>query len=212
MHMLFTNHLLVIMTGLLLSHTHMHTHSFTYTQSIWVCLSPIPALSPSSLLHKTYHLFSSLFSSLFSMFIYFLPKFYANKEISSTSLTRHSHALLFLTENEIFSPLTDAEIFLRRLEQHGTEVNSPARRIYTVYPTLLVRQADRWKGLCAVSISLYMCGYVKVFSELLHVLAYSMCLWLWGGAPWAVNIGQSREGRRLLCVWHGLSVCQTHYQ
>lgn len=35
------------------------------------------------------------------------------------------------------------------------------------------------------------------------VLCYSMCLCLWGGAPWTVNIGPAGEGRSLLCAWHG---------
>lgn len=63
-------------------------------------------------------------------------------------------------------------------------------------------------GEVSAQSSITQCGYVvSCFGS---VLSCSMCLWLWGGAPWTVNIGQAREGRRLLCVLHSLSVCQTH--
>lgn len=78
--------------------------------------------------------------------------------------TSHLCLLVPYGKNEFFLPLTEADILLRRLEQHGTEVNSPSRRVYTVYPTLLVRQADRWR--LQSSTSLCMCGYVAVLSEL----------------------------------------------
>lgn len=52
--------------------------------------------------------------------------------------------------NEIFFPLTDAETVPSRVQHHGTAVNNPTRRIYSVYP-------DRWRGFSAVRyLPLYM--------------------------------------------------------
>lgn len=81
--------------------------------------------------------------------------------------------------------------------------------IYTVYIQHCYPNSQTGGEVSAQS-SLTLCGYVILSFG--GVLSYSMCLWLWGGAPWTVNIGRAREGRRLLCVLQGLSVCQTHYQ
>lgn len=59
-------------------------------------------------------------------------------------------------------------------------------------------------GEVSAQSSITQCGYVV--SRFGSVLSCSMCLWLWGGAPWTVNIGQAREGRRLLCFAQLLSV------
>lgn len=98
---------------------------------------------------------------------------------------------------EIFFPLTDAEVVLSRVQHHGTAVNNPSRRIYSVYP-------EGWRGFqrSPVSPSIYV-GMWVYSQRSVSVLCYSMCLRLWGGAPWTVNIGQAGEGRSLLCAWHG---------
>ena len=98
-------------------------------------------------------------------------------------------------KNLISVPLTEAEILLRRQEQHSTKVNSPSRRIYTASPTLLVWQVGRWRGFRRSPVSPCLCVWVCecILKASASVLSYSMCLWLWGGAPWRVNIGPAGE-------------------
>lgn len=81
-----------------------------------------------------------------------------------------------------------------------------------VYPGKFILYIQHWKtgGEVWVQPSITLCGFeILSFGS---VLSFSMCLWVWGGAPWTVNISQAREGRRLRCVLHNLSVCQTHYR
>lgn len=138
------------------------------------------------------------------LFYYVEPVLHLYKVCTKTKM---SSALVTLKlahsfmKEKIFWSLTMAEILQWRMEQHGAWVNSPFRRVcfMSVTPSPKGRKLERPSALHRLFICVWM------YSQSLGgVLSYSMCLWLWGGAPWKVNIGQAGEGRRLHCVWLGL--------
>lgn len=133
-----------------------------------------------------------------------MPDFSATIETSQTSLTLHNNVYWV-------QKLKSWHLHMRSFSR-GDRSNMMLK--LTVHPGKNIVYIPRScpeshaGGEVSAQSSITQCGYV--ISRFGSVLSCSMCLWLWGGAPWTVNIGQAREGRRLPCVLHGLSVCQTH--
>lgn len=172
-------------------------HTLSPLKSIWVYLSSISG-----------HCYPPACIPCFIMLNLFFIYTKSAQKLKCPQLLSLSSLLIPLWKTKIFWSLTMAEILQWRIEQHGAWVNSPFRRVcfMSVTPSPKGRKLERPSAPHCPFICVWM------YSQSLGgVLSYSMCPWLWGGAPWKVNIGQAGEGRRLHCVWLGLrAVCQTH--
>lgn len=165
-------------------------HTLSPLKSIWVDLSSISG-----------HCYPPACIPCFIMLNLFFIYTKSAQKLKCPQLLSLSSLLIPLWKTKIFWSLTMAEILQWRMEQHGAWVNSPFRRVcfMSVTPSPKGRKLERPSALHCPFICVWM------YSQSLGgVLSYSMCPWLWGGAPWKVNIGQAGEGRRLHCVWLGL--------
>lgn len=121
-----------------------------------------------------------------------------------------THTFTFVSQYHLFSGISPTSLTLMKSSSHSPMLKlswvecSIMEQQLIIHPGEFILYIQTGAEVSAQSgISLFFVGTWVYSQRSVSVLCYSMCLCLWGGAPWTVNIGQAGEGRSLLCAWHG---------